>query len=221
MNRKAILVSFTLSGPLLASPAPLASQQPGLFQELGVFAISGHSDHRELPDPTGFGAAATWELTGRLMARLSYHRFSQDTRKEGVVCDQYSQRINCRSEMTETNSDFSGLRGALMLRHLLGQRVRLGAGGGLSFNHLSTESVGTVSGLDADLLAPNAGIIGFTALASVAWIPLAALPVRITGGLGVHWVNFKTCSATEPPQYDPYCGMAPFREVEVGLSYAF
>jgi len=85
-------------------------------------------------------------------------------RHEGVVCDRYSQRINCRAEETQTSVDFSDLRGALMWALPLGDQVRLGAGGGLSFN---------------------------------------------------------TCSGSNPPQYDPYCGMEPFREIELGLSYFF
>ena len=91
----------------------------------------------------------------------------------------------------------------------------------MSFNHISTESVGTESGLQADLLAPNAGIIGYAALISAAVKPLSGVPVKLVGGFGVHWVNFNTCSANEPPQYDPYCGMDSFREIELGLSFAF
>jgi len=219
--RTVIPVFLVISGLLSTGPAPLLAQQPSLFQEMGVFAISATSDHRELPSPTGFGGNASWEFAGSLMAQLSYRRVSDDTRKEGVVCDQYSQRINCRPEMTDTSVRFSGLRGSLMWVLPLGDQVRLGAGGGLSFNHVSTETVGMESGLSADLLAPNAGIIGYAALISAAVRPLSKVPVRLVGGFGVHWVSFNTCSANEPPQYDPYCGMDSFREIELGLSYAF
>ena len=221
MKKTVIPLVLLVAGLFSAGPASLASQQPSLFHELGVFAISAHSNHKEIPSPRGFGGAASWKFGGSFLARLSYHRISDDTRKEGIVCDQYSQRINCRSEVTETSVTLSGLRGGLLWALPLGDRVRLRAGGGLSFNHVTAESVGRESGLDADLLAPNAGIIGFTALISAAVTPVSAIPVKLTGGFGVHWVNFNTCSGNEPPQYDPFCGMDSLREIELGLSYAF
>ena len=97
----------------------------------------------------------------------------------------------------------------------------MGAGGGLSLNHLAIESVGIESDLQADLLAPNAGIVGFAALLTASVMPVSSVPVRLTGGFGVHWVNFDTCSANDPPQYDPFCGMDTVKEIELGLSYAF
>jgi len=207
---------FLLSGPLTAH-----AQEQMLFQELGGFAVVMSSEHPELPDPTGFGVASVWEFGGAFMARLSFHRGSDDTLKEGVVCDQYSQRINCRPEPTQTSATLSGLRGTLMVRLPLGEFVRLGVGGGLSFNHISTEAQGTVSDLEADLLAPNAGIIGYNSLLSAKITPVPTVPLSITGGLGFHWVDFNTCSANDPPQYDPYCGMERFRELEVGLTLNF
>jgi hypothetical protein len=204
---------------LLAAPAE--AQQQALFHELGGFAVVMSSDHPELPDPKGFGLASVWEFGGNFMTRLSFHRASDETVKEGIVCDQYSQRINCRPEITETSVSLSGLRGTVLVRVPLGDLVRLGAGGGLSFNHISAETVGTVSDLEADLLAPNAGIIGYNTLLSATVTPLASIPLQLTGGFGIHWVDFNTCSGDDPPQYDPFCGMEPFREIELGLSFSF
>ena len=90
----------------------------------------------------------------------------------------------------------------------------------MSFNQVSAESVGE-SGLDADLLAPNAGQIGYHALLSAAVTPVRGLPVSLTGGISVHWVGFNTCSGNDPPQYDPFCGTSVFREIEAGVAYAF
>lgn len=219
--KRPFLALLPLSGMILVLGQPVLAQNPSLFQELGGFAIAASSDHPELPGPVGFGLASTWEFGGSFMARLSYHRLSDDTRKDGVVCDQYSQRINCRAEITETTVSLSGLRTAFLYRVPVGGIVRLGAGGGLSFNQLKTDAIGTVSNLDADLLAPNAGIIGFSALFSAAVLPFPALPLEFTGGLGVHWVNFDTCSGNDPPQYDPYCGMEAMREIELGLAFRF
>jgi hypothetical protein len=220
---KKILIRFlfVISGLFFAGSAPLASQQPSLLQELGIIGISVQSDHKELPSPRGFGITTSWEFGGSFLTRLSFNRVSGDTRKDGIVCDQYALRINCRTEVTQTSVALSGLRAALMWAPPLWDRVRLGAGGGLSFNQLTTASVGTESGLEADLLAPNAGIIGFTALISAAVTPVSTLPVKLTGGFGVHWVDFSTCSGNDSPRYDPYCGMASFREIELGLSYVF
>lgn len=207
--------------PLLLPPFELQGQNEPVFQELGGLAVVMSSDHPELPDPRGFGIVSVWEFGSAFMARLSFHRGSDDTRKEGIVCDQISQRINCRPELTQTSATLSGLRGTMMVRVPLGGRIRLGVGGGPSFNHISTESVGTVSNLDADLLAPNAGIIGFNTLLSATIKPVPSMQLLLTGGFGVHWVNFSTCSADDPPQYDPYCGMEPFQELEFGLSFGF
>jgi len=221
MMRTAIMPLLVISTFLSAGVTPVAAQQPSLFQELGVFAISARTNHKEFSSPRGFGASSSWEFAGRLMARVSYHRASEDSRKEGVVCDEYSSRINCRAEITDTSLTLSGLRGAVLWAIPLGDQLRLGAGGGLSFNHVTAESVGTVSGLDADMLAPNAGIIGFSTLITAALTPLSTVPVSLTGGFGVHWVNFNTCSGNQPPQYDPFCGMESFKEIELGLSYSF
>ena len=221
MKKTLFPLALAVSSLLLSCPTSLSGQEPSLFHELGAFAISARSNHVELPSPSGFGLASTWEFAGSLMARLSYHRVSDDTRKDGVVCDQYSQRINCRAEITETSLTFSGLRGTLQWALPIGDQVRLGAGGGLSFNHLTVESVGIESDFQADLLAPNAGIVGFAALLTASVIPVSSVPVRLNGGFGVHWVNFDTCSANDPPQYDPFCGMDTFKEIELGLSFTF
>lgn len=210
-----LLTVFSLLGPRVAT-----SQQPQLFQELGAFAFAAGSDHRELPGPVGYGAQATWEAGRVLMFRLSYHRASEESRGMGTVCDQYAQRINCRPEMTETSATLAGVRGGILGALHIGEEVRLGLGGGLSFNHVDAESVGE-SGLRADLLAPNAGQVGYFALFSAAVTPFPVIPVRLNGGVGIHWVAFNTCSGEDPPQYDPFCETTPFREIELGLSYTF
>jgi hypothetical protein len=103
----------------------------------------------------------------------------------------------------------------------LGEQLRLGLGGGVSFNSLAAKTVGVESGLPADLLAPNAGIIGFSGLITGSVTPVLSVPVKVTGSIGLHWVNFSTCSGNDPPQYDPYCEMELFKEIELGLSYGF
>jgi len=221
MNNRHPLLLAAVLGCLALQPARLSAQQPSLFQELGVFFISASSNHPELPAPSGFGAASWWQFGRHLLGRLSYHKMSDQTRKQGVVCDQYSQRINCRAEETDTDVTLSGLRGTLLGTVVLMDRLRLGAGGGVSFNHVDTEAVGLVSGQLADLLAPNAGIIGFSTLVSATLHPVPSLPVRLSGSFGIQWLNFNTCSANDPPQYDPYCGMDSLKELEVGLSFAF
>lgn len=221
MRTRILPFFLVLSAASLLDPTPLFPQEEQLFHELGVFGISSNSEHVEIPGGEGYGFAAFWQFGGPFLARLSYHRLSDETEKEGVVCDQYSQRINCRPEITENSVRLSGLRGSLLLTVSVWDRLQLGAGGGLSFNQVSAESVGKESDRDADLLAPNAGIIGYGALVSAAVAPLEALPLRVFGGFGVHWVGFNTCSANEPPQYDPFCGRESFQEVEFGLSFAF
>jgi hypothetical protein len=221
MRVRLLSLFLVLLSASVLGPAPAASQQPSLFQEVGAFAISASSNHPEIPKPDGFGVAAWWQFGRYLAGRLSYHRVQDETTKGGVVCDQYSQRINCRPEETHTDVTFSGLRGTLLGTVVVGGHLRLAAGGGLSFNHIDARAIGSVSDKVADLLAPNAGIVGFTTLVSATLQPLSTVPVRLSGSFGVHWVNFNTCSANDPPQYDPFCGMESLRELEFGLSYAF
>jgi hypothetical protein len=222
MKRASVsLLLLALAALTPATTRTLMAQQPSLFQELGAFAISASSNHPEVPSPRGFGFASWWQFKRHLLGRLSYHRVSDKTVKDGVVCDQYSQRINCRPEVTDTDVRLSGLRATLLGTLVVKDRLRLGAGGGVSFNHIDTEAKGVVSGRIADLLAPNAGVIGFTTLVSATLHPFYSLPIRLSGGYGVHWVNFNTCSANDPPQYDPYCGREALTELEFGLSLVF
>ena len=206
---------------LLFSGTPVASaQQSSLFQELGGFFTSSSSHHPELPSPVGFGAFARWGFAGSWLFRLSYHRSWEMTRKMGTVCDNYSQRIHCRPEPTETHVTFTGLRGTFSRTARLARWGEIGLGAGLSFNHVDPESTGP-NGLPADMLVPKAGQIGYLANASVAVSPTPRVPVLLVGGYTGHWVSFKGCSGEDPPQYDPFCGWGRFRELELGLSYTF
>jgi len=214
MRRPILLLPLVLSGLIPFGVTPLASQ------ELGGFFSFGSSDQVELPSPSGFGAFAQWEFPGPWLVRLSLHRVGQDTRKEGIVCRNYSARIDCHPEMTDTSVTMGGLRGAFMKAFDLGGRVRIGGGIGASFNQIHAEATGE-EGDRADLLAPNTGQVGFLALLTAAIAPVPGIPVRIKGTVTSHWVNFRSCSSNEPPEYAPFCGSNTFKDVELGLSYTF
>jgi hypothetical protein len=205
---------------LLSGTRDAAAQQPTLFQELGLFFTSSTSNHVELPSPVGFGAFARWGFADAWLFRLSYHRSKDETNKVGTVCDQYSQRINCRQEPTNTRVTFSGLRGAFSRAVRLGHWGELGLGAGLSFNHVDPEAK-ALTGWHADMLVPNAGQIGYLATASVAVSPFQGMPILLVGAFTGHWVNFRGCSAEDPPQYDPFCGLGVLKEIEAGFSYTF
>ena len=205
---------------LLTGIRPLEAQQPSLFQELGAFYTISSSNHVELPDPRGFGVFARWEVARGWLFRLSYHRSYEETRKEGIVCDQYSQRINCRSEPTKTDVTLSGLRGGFSRVFRLGRWVEIGPGAGLSFNHVNPEAT-DLTGWPADMLVPNTGQIGYLASLSATLAPPFSFPILFTGGFTNHWIDFNGCSGEEPPQYDPFCGWKPIREIELGLSFVF
>jgi hypothetical protein len=219
MRRPIAVLPLILTGLIpLGAPGFVA---PALgAQELGAFYSFGSSDQVEIPDPTGFGAFAQWEFPGSWLVRVSLHRFAQDTYKEGVVCANYSVRIDCISEMVDTSVTMGGLRGALMRAFHVGKVARIGAGLGVSFNQINAEATGE-TGRRADLLAPNTGQLGFLALLSGALAPLPSIPVRLTGTVTGHWVNFRSCSSNEPPQYAPFCGTDLFKDVELGVSYTF
>lgn len=83
-------VSFLLLavlGLILLTGTPALAQQPSLFQELGVFATATSSDNVELPSLMGFGAFARWQIANGWLFRVSYHRSTEETHKEGIVCD--------------------------------------------------------------------------------------------------------------------------------------
>lgn len=207
-------------GLILLGGGPLQGQTPTIFQELGVFYTSTTSDHVELPDPVGFGLYSRWQLGRAWLVRLSYHRSKEETRKPGVVCDQYSQRINCRTETTVTEVTFAGLRGTLSRAIRIGGIAELGLGGGLSFNQLKPKAR-DLTGWYADLLDPNTGQLGYLANASLTLAPFRRLPLLLVGGYTGHFVNFNGCSGEDPPQYDPFCGWATLKEIEVGMSVVF
>ena len=218
---KSALIHIILSLAILLPGAfPAQAQEPGLFQELGAFYSISSSNNVELPDPMGFGVYARWEFARGWLFRLSYHRTRDETRKEGIVCDQYSQRINCRLEPTETEVTLSGLRGAVSRAFRLGGWAEIGIGGGLSFNHVNPEAV-DLTGWPADMLVPNTGQIGYLASVSATLAPPVNLPILLVGGFTNHWIDFNGCSGEDPPQYDPFCGWEPIREVELGLSFVF
>lgn len=211
------LASLCLS---LASVSPLSSQESSIFEELGVFAISTSSEHVELPSPMGFGGFARFRIGGPFDFRLSYHRVSDETHKTGVVCDQYSQRINCRPEMTHTTVGFSSVRGGVSGGIQFGKWVRIRLDGGVSFSHVTPESVDD-TGWRADLLDPNTGQVGYFTGVSTTVSVLENIPLKLIGGVTSHWVEFNGCSGEDPPQYDPFCGRAVSRDLELGLSFAF
>lgn len=197
-----------------------AEAQETLFHELGAFYLNSASDNVELPDPVGFGLFARWEMAPGWLFRLSYHRSQDETRKDGVVCDRYSPRINCRVEPTETEVILSGLRGAVSRVSRLGGWGEIGLGAGLSFNRVNPEAR-DLTGWRADMLVPNTGQIGYLASLSTTLAPAGSIPILLVAGYTGHWINFNGCSGEEPPQYDPFCGWESLREMELGLSYAF
>jgi hypothetical protein len=187
-------------------------------QELGIVAVGAVSENVELPDPYGFGAFAQFGSAPWLF-RLSYLRYSDETRKGGTVCQVYSPRIGCRVEGVSTSARMGGLRLMAMRAVELGDLLSFGVGGGLSFNQLTVDARGE-SGLWADLLVPTTGQIGFLGAASVALAPLPSVPVKLVAGLTGHWVKFRGCASAEDKTsgYAPFCGFSRFTEVQAGVS---
>jgi hypothetical protein len=190
----------------------------GGAQELGLVAVGATSENVEFPDPYGFGAYAQFRSAPWLF-RISYLRYSDDTRKSGTVCQVYSPRIGCRTEGVATSARMGGLRLTAERALQLGGLLELGAGGGLSFNSLTMDARGE-SGFRADLHMPNTGQIGYLGSASLALAPVPSVPVKLVAGLSGHWVKFRGCVSAEDRTsgYAPFCGWNRFTEVQVGLS---
>jgi len=187
-------------------------------QELGLVAVGATSENVEFPDPSGFGAYAQFRSAPWLF-RISYLRYSDDTRKSGTVCQVYSPRIGCRTEGVATSSRMGGLRLTAERALRLGELMEIGVGGGLSFNSLTVDAWGE-SGFRADLHMPNTGQIGYLGSASLALAPMPSVPVRLVAGLSGHWVKFRGCVSAEDRTsgYAPFCGWTRFTEVQAGLS---
>lgn len=188
-------------------------------QDLGGVSVWATSPNAELPHPQGVGVFAEIDAAG-FGFRLSYLRYSDSTRKQGVVCQVYSPRIGCVIEGVDTSARMGGLRFDLLKTVALGDRVRFGAGGGVSFNSLTSKTTGE-SGRAADLHLPNTGQIGRQATVTVSMAPVPAIPLRIVGTYSLHWVHFKGCvDPTDPTSgYAPFCGTDRFREIHVGASF--
>lgn len=212
-------MSSIASKPLARALLLLALvQQPVVAQELGIVAVRSSSSNVELPDASGFGAFGRLAF-GPWRVGLSYLRYSDDTRKTGVVCEVYSPRIGCRSEGVSSSARMGGLRATVGHALDLGGVVEVGVGGGVSFNALQATSLGE-SGHRADLHMPNTGQIGYLASASLSVAPVAAIPVKLVAALNGHWVDFKGCThPTDPTSgYAPFCGWDRFTEIQAGLS---
>jgi hypothetical protein len=197
---------------LAAGAGPLGAQ------DLGLLGVGVASENLELPDPQGFGVfvqlrSAPW------IFRVSYLRYSDETRKTGTVCRVYSPRIGCRTEGVATSARMGGLRAVAERPLRVGRSLELGVGGGLSFNSLTVDARGE-SGLRADLYMPKTGQIGYLGSTSFALTPASSLPVRLVAGITGHWVKFRGCVSAEDKTsgYAPFCGWNRFTEVHAGVS---
>lgn len=213
-------VPWAVSLLLAVFLTPLSAQDDRLLQNLGIYGKVATTENREFPSPRALGIRSTWGFGGHWLFTLALERMEDESQKVGTICRIYAPHISCNQAMTFNEVKMTSLRGGLLRTVVLGRVLRLGAGAGLSFNVMNAESWGE-NGWKADLLAPKTGQVGYLALLSAEFIPLPAIPLRLTGGLGSHWVHFHTCSGADPPQYDPFCTISWFKEAEVGLSLAF
>lgn len=194
---------------------------PGaVAQEIGASRVVASSDHVEFPGPSGASVHVLVPLAPGWYARLALNQLSDETAKVGSVCVNYTPRVGCTLQDTRTETELSGFRGGIMRALSFGEALRVGAGAGLSFNQLDVDARGP-SGQQADILAPNGGQIGGFGLLSVTWRPLPGVPLQVNGGLTGHWVRFHSCSGETPPRYDPFCDPGTFRELDLGVGYAF
>ena len=215
------LKSFLLcAAAILLGWEPLLGQKDPLLEEMGVLAVAARSGNPEFPSPVGFEIHSTWTFQRHWIFKLSFHRMEDETRKVGTVCKTYAPHIGCHEELTHSQMALAGLRGGILRTLVFGRSLRVGLGGGLSFNGVNASNRGE-SGQRADLLAPKTGQVGYLALASLDLILPLPFPLRLSGGVSNHWVHFHTCSGSSPPQYDPFCSMASFQEGTLGFSLAF
>lgn len=214
--RVAVPVVPALLAVLLAD---LLAASPLAGQTLGAEKVWAGSPNPELPDPRGWGVLAEMEVPGDWLLGLSYARYEDATYKTGVVCQVYSPRIGCGTEGVTSSARMGGLRATAQRTVHLGDVLRLGAGGGLSFSSVNMSSIGD-SGRRADLHMPRTGQIGYLVTGSVRVTPLPAVPLHLVGVWSSHWVDYRGCSDPEDPNsgYAPFCGADRFDEIHVGVS---
>jgi hypothetical protein len=208
------LLLLAIAGFLVDGSCTLAAQQ------VGGLLVFGSSDHPELSNANGWGAFAAAPIASWMQFRLSYHRVSQDSQSEGWVCLRYAPSLGCNFEEIETTQSLGSLRVSLLPRVTVRDALQIGAGGGVSFNQVSVEAIGTATGRKANLDAPRTGQIGYQGMASVAFTPVERVPLTAIGQFTAHWVNFRNCVSYEDV-YDPYCGVYLFKEVSLGLAWKF
>jgi hypothetical protein len=208
------ICSLSFAGALLSFPcSPLSSQ------EAGVAYAAVRSDNPILSEPRGFEFFASVPLFEWLQLELSYHKISQDITDEGQVCVRYAPNLSCNIETVNTETAMGSIKLSFLPSVQLGEMVRLGAGGGVSFSSLDATSLGE-SGRLANLEVPNTGQLGYQAVAAVSLTPFPDVPLSLVGSLTGLWVDFKAC-VTYREVYDPFCGKARFDEISAGLAYQF
>ena len=215
-NRKFLvgICFFPFAGVLLlGDPAPLSSQEAGL----AYTTVS--SDNPILSEPSGFEFFTSVPLFEWLQMSLSYQRISQDATGQGEVCVRYAPNLSCGIETVRTESAMGSIKLSFLPSIQLGDKLRMGAGGGVSFSSLDATSLGE-SGRLANLEVPNTGQLGYQALASLSLTPFPSVPVTVVGTVTGLWVNFHAC-VTYEEIYDPFCGKSRFDEFSAGLAYRF
>lgn len=188
-------------------------------QELGILGIEARSGHLELPSPAGFGIYGEVPGGRSWVFGLALTRLTDGTVKEGWVCQVYAPRINCTREEVTTEPTLTSVRLHALRTVMAGQRLRLMAGGGPTFNTLSVDAVGE-SGRAADMFLSKAIQLGGHLRLSLAAHPFPGVPLRLSASVMGHWINFRACSDPEEyDHYDPFCGTDRLDEVHLGVSY--
>lgn len=211
---RSLALTLASASLLLMASAPAAAAQ-----QIGASLLWGQSENAEFLEPGGVRGFVQWEALSSWLFRLSLQSLSQDSEKEGTVCTVYFPRIGCRVEHVETSASLGSFRLEVLRALRLGEWLRIGAGGGMSLSSLTVTSLGE-SGNNADLNLPRTGQIGYVALLSADIAPVGGVPLKLTGTLSRHWVDFNACASMEDI-YDPFCGITTYREIAVGLAYSF
>jgi hypothetical protein len=202
-----------VTAPLLLDASALSSQ------EIGGGYLHASSGMTELGGPRGFSGYVQAEVTEWMLLRINHTQLFEDTRKEDRVCLRYEPNMDCSLETVDTSATLRGFRFSLQPIFWVREVVRIGTGGGFSFNSLSIQSLGE-SGREANLTYPRTGQMGLLAIISFAVKPFYDFPLTLSGSTASHWISFNNCVTAEE-LYGPFCGTTRFQELEVGLSLVF
>jgi hypothetical protein len=189
---------------------------PVRAQEFGAYHASGGSSLPEFEHADGLGLYFLLHMRGVSVLGNTYSH-SNSTPVMARLCSRLTPPSNCIDREMERESR---LRGAAVsaLVPVVGRRVRLELGGGLSFSVVSATDIGPAENRRSALFTQPTGQPGVLTAVAVRARPLDAVPFVLHMSAGNHHIRLTACGEY-PGMDDPFCGSMNLRELRLGVGY--